>query len=89
MIKEGEVGCYDGSKFIRNLCTGESFGEQALYTNGVRSLTVKANKTTECLAISRETLKNVFGEDIESIIQKNQQNWALENDKIFKNLSKL
>lgn len=27
MIKEGEVGCFDGSKFIRNLCTGESFGE--------------------------------------------------------------
>ena len=44
MIKDGEVGCYDGNKFIRNLCGGESFGEQALYTNGVRSLTVKANK---------------------------------------------
>lgn len=40
MIKEGEVGCYDGSNFIRNLNAGESFGEQALYTNGVRSLTV-------------------------------------------------
>ena len=27
MIKDGEVGCYDGNKFIRNLCGGESFGE--------------------------------------------------------------
>lgn len=27
MIKEGEVGCYDGDKFVRNLDQGESFGE--------------------------------------------------------------
>lgn len=27
LIKEGEVGCYDGDKFIRNLATGDSFGE--------------------------------------------------------------
>lgn len=89
MIKEGEVGCFDGQKFIRNLTAGESFGEQALYTNGVRSLTVQANKPTECLAISREILQNVLGSDIESIIQKNQQNWSLENDEIFEKLNKL
>ena len=27
MIKEGEVGCYDGDKFIRTLGTRDSFGE--------------------------------------------------------------
>lgn len=89
MIKEGEVGCYDGDKFIRPLVEGESFGEQALYQNGVRSLTVKATKPTQCLAISRETLMNVFGSDIETISLKNQQNWALENDDVFRRLNKL
>lgn len=27
LIKEGEVGCYDGDKLIRTLVSGDSFGE--------------------------------------------------------------
>ena len=40
LIKSGVVGCYDGDKLIRYLGEGDSFGEQALYKDGKRSLTV-------------------------------------------------
>ena len=56
LIKSGLVGCFDEDKFIRNLQTGDSFGEQALYQNGHRTLTVKALEEVHCLAISRENL---------------------------------
>lgn len=46
LIKEGKVGCYDGEKFIRYLEQGDSFGESALYKNGVRSLSVRAEQST-------------------------------------------
>ncbi len=89
LIKTGTVGCYDGDKFVRELNEGDSFGEQALYKNGHRSLTVKAKDKVECLAISRETLLKVFGSDIETILSKNTQNWAIENSEIFNKLNKL
>lgn len=41
------------------------------------------------MAISRETLLNVFGSDMETILLKNSQNWALEKDQVFSKLNKI
>ena len=35
LVKSGKVGCYNGDQFIRYLEKGDSFGEQALYKDGV------------------------------------------------------
>ena len=50
------MGCFNEDKLIRYLSDGDSFGEQALYKDGRRSLTVKALEPTNCLAISRKTM---------------------------------
>ena len=56
----------------------ESFGEQALYFNSVRFCTVKAYEETICLALGREILSKIFGNDIQEIIYKNIQRWAFD-----------
>ena len=89
IIKTGIVECYDADKLVRELQEGDSFGEQALYEDGIRSLTVKAKTEVRCLAISREILFSVFSEGIENVIFKNNLIWTLSNDRIFKKLSKL
>lgn len=55
-IKSGFVGCYDEKTLIRDLYEEQSFGEQALYKKGFRTLTVVAKTETKCLAISRVDL---------------------------------
>jgi cGMP-dependent protein kinase len=42
-IKEGVASVYKGAKFIRKLAKGDSFGEQSLYYNTMRQLTIKAD----------------------------------------------
>ena len=89
LIKSGVVECYDEERLIRELQTGDSFGEQALYAGGHRTLTVKAKKETRCIAISRDTLVTMFGDNIDEVIAKNASIWTLSNDSVFKELSKL
>lgn len=89
VIKSGIVECYDGSKLVRELQEGDSFGEQALYEDGLRGLTVRSKTEVRCLAISRGTLLSVFGEGIQHVLSKNQSIWILSNDSVFKRLSKL
>ena len=43
-IKEGYASAYKGNKFIRKLMKGDTYGEQSLYYNTVRQLTVKADE---------------------------------------------
>ena len=89
VIKKGIISCYDEDKFIRDLNKGDSFGEQALYKNGLRSLTCKAKEDTELLGISRDKLFEIFGNGLKMIMLKNTQNWSIENDQVFKQLTKL
>lgn len=89
LIKQGIVSCYDGDILIRELQQGDSFGEQALYQDGLRALTVKAKTETRCLVLSKETLIDTLGENIESIIIKNYTLWTLANDSVLKGLNKI
>jgi cGMP-dependent protein kinase len=89
LVKSGKVGCYNGDQFIRYLEKGDSFGEQALYKDGVRSLSVIAEEETQCLAISRESLIKIFGQNLEIILLQNTVQWILRNDPIMSQLDKL
>lgn len=89
LIKSGIVECYNDDKLIRELQQGDSFGEQALYEDGHRTLSVKAKLETRCIAISRETLKTVFGNNIDEVICRNSLIWTLSNDINFNKLNKL
>ena len=89
VIKSGIVECYDDEKLVRELQEGDSFGEQALYQDGLRSLTVKAKTEVRCLAISRTTLLTVFGSSIQDVLSRNNLVWILSNDSVFKRMSKL
>ncbi len=64
---------------------GDSFGEQALYYKTVRSCSVKAETEVKCLALGRDVLTQILGDQIQVIIFKNTMRWAFEkNRKLMK-----
>lgn len=90
IVQSGEVACIKDNKEIRRLAPGETFGEQALYFNSLRSLTVKAvGKDTTVLALGRVVLTGILGGQVQEIIYKNLQRWAFEKDQLLSRLTKL
>lgn len=60
ILKEGSAAVYKGNKFVRKLNKGDSFGEQSLYYNTIRQLTIKAEDEVTCLVLGRDTLSRVL-----------------------------
>jgi cGMP-dependent protein kinase len=89
IIKEGSAECVEKGKFIRALNVGEGFGEQVLHEDSHRTLSVLAQTDCNCLALSREALQEILGAKIVQVIQANWSTWALKQDKIFSQLTKL
>ncbi len=80
VIKEGEISVLKGDKEIRKMEKGDSFGEQALYYNTVRSCSVRADGEVRCLALGREVLTKILGAQIQVITFKNIMKWAFEKN---------
>lgn len=89
IIKRGSADCIKEGKSIRKLEAGDSFGEQALYESGVRSLTVKAAGECICLSLSRDALQESLGAKIQEVIQGNWARWAIEKNPTLSKLTKL
>lgn len=89
IVKQGTADCIKEGKSVRKLPAGESFGEQALYEDGVRSLTVKAAEECTCLSLSRDALQETLGAKIQEVIQGNWARWAFEKSPMLKQLTKL
>lgn len=89
IIKSGTADCIKESKVIRKLGAGDSFGEQALYDDGVRSLTVRAADECVCLSLSRDALQECFGAEIQEVIRGNWARWAIEKNPTLCKLTKL
>ena len=90
MVKEGIVECIDDTgKSVRELTVGDTFGEQALYKNSTRTLTVRAKGVVKCIALARDTLQTILGNKIEEVVENNWQRWALKENDIFKGLTKI
>lgn len=90
IIQSGEVACMKDNKEVRRLTAGDTFGEQALYLDSIRTLTVTAaTKETTVLALGRDVLTGILGGQVQQILYKNWQRWAYEKDEILKNLTKI
>ena len=66
----------------------DSFGEQALFYNTVRQMTVKAEEDMICLILGRETLSKVLGDQIFVVTFRNFMKWAIEKSTHLSKLSK-
>ena len=53
VIKEGEASVWKGNKMVKKLLKGDTFGEQSLYYNTVRQMSVKSEGDLKCLILSR------------------------------------
>ena len=60
-----------GNKFVRKLGKGDSFGEQSLYYNTMRQLTMKADDEVTCLVVGRDTLNRILSDKVYDITFKN------------------
>ena len=78
-----------GTKEIRKLSKGDSFGEQALYINTKRGATVVAVGEVKCLALGRDTLNNILGDKIQKIIYRNIQKWAFDKSSLLQKLTNI
>ena len=88
IIKKGQVSAIKGTKEVRKLGVNDSFGEGALISeSSKRALTIKAHDDeVVCLSLGKENLVNILGDNIQTIITKNNLRWAIEKSK---HLSKL
>ena len=90
IIMEGKVCCVNSEgKEVRELSKGDSFGEQGLYKDSVRGIDVRAKGDVRMLALARASLQKILGAKIHEVIHNNWTRWALENDKIFNQLTKI
>lgn len=74
---------------MRTLTSGEFFGEQALYFNTTRSMTVRAASDVICLALSREMIMQVIGNKLQDMTFRNIEKWALDKSGTLSKLSKI
>ncbi|CAD8190052.1 unnamed protein product [Paramecium octaurelia] len=86
IIVEGQCGVFnkDGQQ-IAVLNPSDSFGESALkHENQVRMMTIKSiQKDTKVLALGKDMIQQILGDQVQSIIYKNICKWALNSSKLF------
>lgn len=87
LIKEGQVLCSKGGKFIRNMIVGEYFGEQALLYGTMRTATIAAVTKVKCLIVSRDDLTKALGNQLSQIIYKNTLKMAFEKSRLINSLT--
>ena len=78
-----------GEEEVRQMKKNESFGEQALYFDQGRSMTIRAATEVKCLALGREQISKVLGDKVQAIAFRNVQQWAIEKCDVLKNLTKM
>ena len=78
------------NSLVRKLGAGDCFGEQALYdSSAIRMMSIQAAKETKILALGREQLKEILGDQVQKIIIKNQSRWSLQRHATLKKLTKM
>ena len=86
IIQKGIVRCSIKGKPVRDLGKGEFFGEQALLYGCTRTATVTAIQNVQTLSLHREHVVKVLGTQLQQVIYKNTQRFAIENSKGLKDL---
>ena len=88
IIKEGIVACLRDGKEVRKLGKGEFFGEQALLYGGVRTATVCATNTVQCISIGRQDLQDALGTNLLQVIYRNSLRISFDQSDSLRKLSK-
>ena len=73
---------------MRKVSKGDSFGEQSLYYNTMRQLSIKADDEVICLVLGRDTLNRILSDKIYDITFKNFIKWAFEKNPVLSKLNK-
>lgn len=89
IIKDGTCQVLKGATEVRKLFKGDSFGEQALYFNTARQMTVRAQGEVKILALGRDTAQKVLGNQVRAIVFRNIEKWALEKNPYLAKLNKV
>lgn len=89
LIKEGTVVVLKGTKEVRKMIQGETFGEQALYQNTTRACSIKTVETSTVLSLGREKMNDIFGSKVSTIMYRNVHKWSFEKSPILSKLTKL
>jgi len=78
IIKEGKISIRKDGVEIKVLVKGESFGESGLLLgNQKRTMSCIASEETRCLALGREVLTQLLGDQVENILYRNMSKWAI------------
>lgn len=88
IIKNGEAIVMKGNKKQAKLTKSDCFGEQSLYYNTVRQMSVKAESDMTCLILSRETIAKVLGDQIFIVTFRNFIKWAFDKSAYLSRLQK-
>jgi len=88
IVKEGIVSCQkQGEGEKRRLTKGDYFGEQALLYHCKRTLSVVAHeKSAKCVAIGKETLEKILGDQLEDVLFRNVQKLAFDRSHTLRKL---
>jgi CRP-like cAMP-binding protein len=86
IVKEGIVSCKIKSREIRRLYTKDYFGQNALFTEGKRTLDVVSFGKCVCYEFTRETFKEALGESYKDIILHSIFMNHITNNKFFSDL---
>ncbi len=68
VIKEGLVSCRNKVKEIRKLYSKDYVGQNALFTEGIRTLDVVSIGKTTCYEITKQAFTNALGDNYKEII---------------------
>ncbi|CAK67015.1 unnamed protein product (macronuclear) [Paramecium tetraurelia] len=86
IIVEGQCGVFNKEgQQISVLNPSDSFGESALkQEHQVRMMTIKSvQKDTKVLALGKDMIQQILGDQVQAIIYKNICKWALNSSKLF------
>jgi cGMP-dependent protein kinase len=87
IIKEGTVSCSVNGTEVRKMHRGESFGEQALLYNTLRTASVTAEDTVRVLSVGREQLVEVLGSSLQHLLCKNSLRIAFDQSEQLNKLT--
>eukprot|EP01017_Pseudomicrothorax_dubius_P037724 TRINITY_DN5571_c0_g1_i12.p1 TRINITY_DN5571_c0_g1~~TRINITY_DN5571_c0_g1_i12.p1 ORF type:complete len:695 (+),score=193.25 TRINITY_DN5571_c0_g1_i12:402-2486(+) len=89
IVKDGTLSVLKGNNEVRKLYKGDSFGEQALYFNTNRGMTIRAETNSKVLALGRDSVQKIFGNQIQSIVFRNIEKWAMDKHPLLNKLNKV
>src|SRR5690606_15280976 len=83
IIKEGVVSCRIKNSEVRKLFAKDYFGQNALFTEGIRTLDVVSCGRTVCYVLTKENFQEALGQNYKDIILHSIYMNNMSNNKFF------